>query len=33
MARYPTIQRIHAACMQHPAFDAAQPSKQPDAEP
>ncbi|HZP98431.1 MAG TPA: maleylacetoacetate isomerase [Reyranella sp.] len=33
MARYPTIQRIHAACMKHPAFDAAQPSKQPDAEP
>ena len=33
MARYPTIQRIHAACMQHAAFDAAQPSKQPDAEP
>lgn len=33
MARYPTIQRIHATCMQHPAFDAAQPAKQPDAEP
>ena len=33
MTRYPTIQRIHAACMQHPTFDAAQPSKQPDAEP
>jgi len=33
MARYPTIQRIQAACMRHPAFDAAQPSKQPDAEP
>jgi len=33
MARYPTIQRIYATCMQHPAFDAAQPSKQPDAEP
>ena len=33
MARYPTIQRIHATCLQHPAFDAAQPSKQPDAEP
>ena len=33
MTRYPTIQRIHAACMLHPAFDAAQPSKQPDAEP
>lgn len=33
MARYPTIQRIYDACMKHPAFDAAQPSKQPDAEP
>jgi maleylpyruvate isomerase len=33
MARYPTIQRIHANCMKHPAFDAAQPSRQPDAEP
>lgn len=33
MARYPTIQRIHATCLQHPAFDAAQPAKQPDAEP
>ena len=33
MARYPTIQRIYATCMKHPAFDAAQPSKQPDAEP
>ena len=33
MAKYPTIQRIHATCMKHPAFDAAQPSKQPDAEP
>ena len=33
MANYPTIQRIHATCMKHPAFDAAQPSKQPDAEP
>jgi maleylpyruvate isomerase len=33
MSRYPTIQRIHAACMKHPAFDAAQPSRQPDAEP
>ena len=30
---YPTIQRIYATCMKHPAFDAAQPSKQPDAEP
>ena len=33
MKRFPTIQRIHEACMKHPAFDAAQPSKQPDAEP
>lgn len=33
MSRYPTIQRIHAACLKHPAFDAAQPSRQPDAEP
>ena len=33
MARYPTIQRIHATCMKLPAFDAAQPAKQPDAEP
>lgn len=33
MAKFPTIQRIHATCMKHPAFDAAQPSKQPDAEP
>jgi maleylacetoacetate isomerase len=33
MKRYPTIQRIYDTCMKHPAFDAAQPSKQPDAEP
>ncbi len=33
MARYPTIQRIYRACMELPAFDAAQPAKQPDAEP
>jgi len=33
MGRYPTIQRIYAICMRHPAFDAAQPAKQPDAEP
>ena len=33
MARYPTIQRIYANCMKLPAFDAAQPAKQPDAEP
>src|SRR5215470_12340526 len=33
MSRYPTIQRVYATCMKHPAFDAAQPMKQPDAEP
>jgi maleylpyruvate isomerase len=32
MKRYPTIQRIYDTCMKHPAFDAAQPSRQPDAE-
>ena len=32
MKKYPTIQRIYATCMKHPAFDAAQPDKQPDAE-
>lgn len=32
MTRFPTIQRIFDTCMKHPAFDAAQPSKQPDAE-
>lgn len=32
MKRYPTIQRIYDSCMRLPAFDAAQPSKQPDAE-
>ncbi len=32
MKRYPTIQRIYDACMRLPAFDAAQPGKQPDAE-
>ena len=32
MKRYPTIQRIYDACMRLPAFDAAQPSRQPDAE-
>ncbi len=29
---YPTVMRIFDNCMQLPAFDAAQPSKQPDAE-
>jgi len=33
MKKYPTIQRIYDTCMKLPAFDAAQPSKQPDAEP
>ena len=33
MSRYPTIRRIFDTCMNHPAFDAAQPAKQPDAEP
>ena len=32
MSVYPTIQRIFQACMSLPAFDDAQPSKQPDAE-
>jgi maleylpyruvate isomerase len=32
MQRYPTIQRIFDTCMKHPAFAAAQPSRQPDAE-
>lgn len=33
LAPYPTITRIFEACMALPAFDLAQPSKQPDAEP
>jgi maleylacetoacetate isomerase len=33
MQAYPHIARIHAALMMLPAFDAAQPSKQPDAPP
>ncbi|MCF8531405.1 MAG: maleylacetoacetate isomerase [Reyranella sp.] len=32
MKKYPTIQRIYDTCMKHPAFDAAQPARQPDAE-
>ncbi|ADZ72581.1 maleylacetoacetate isomerase [Polymorphum gilvum] len=32
MAPYPTIRRIHAACMQIPAFVDAAPANQPDAE-
>ena len=31
IARWPTIQRIEAACLAHPAFDAARPENQPDA--
>ncbi|MFI5001199.1 MAG: maleylacetoacetate isomerase [Reyranellales bacterium] len=33
MTRFPTIRRIYDTSMKHPAFDAAQPAKQPDAEP
>lgn len=29
---YPTVMRIFATCMTHPAFAAADPAKQPDAE-
>jgi hypothetical protein len=32
MSKYPTIRRINEACLKLPAFDAAQPEKQPDAE-
>ncbi len=32
MAPYPTIQRIHEACMTIPAFAQAAPDRQPDAE-
>jgi maleylpyruvate isomerase len=32
MTPYPTIQRINAACLAHPAFAAAAPGKQHDAE-
>ncbi|MBB1059017.1 maleylacetoacetate isomerase [Marilutibacter spongiae] len=31
MAPYPTIERIEAACLALPAFDAARPERQPDA--
>jgi len=33
LARYANIMRVFGECMKLPAFDAAQPSKQPDAEP
>ena len=32
LAPYPTVTRIFEVCMKLPAFDRAQPSKQPDAE-
>ena len=32
LAPYPVTMRVFEACMKLPAFDAAQPSKQPDAE-
>ena len=31
MGRFPTLQRIEAACLALPAFDAARPERQPDA--
>lgn len=31
LAPYPTLMRIHAACMELDAFDAAQPARQPEA--
>jgi len=31
LSPYPTIERIFSACMEHKAFDAAQPGKQPEA--
>jgi maleylpyruvate isomerase len=33
LAVYPTLMRVFGACMKLDAFDRAQPSKQPDAEP
>lgn len=32
LAPYPTVARIHARCAAHPAFSAAHPARQPDAE-
>ena len=32
MDPYPRIRAVNEACLAHPAFDAAQPAKQPDAE-
>lgn len=31
LAQYPNIARVEAACLAHPAFDAARPEMQPDA--
>ena len=33
LAQFPTLQRIEAACLALPAFDAARPERQPDAPP
>jgi maleylacetoacetate isomerase len=33
LSKYPTLTRIFDVCMALPAFDQAQPSRQPDAEP
>ena len=33
VATYPTLERIEAACLALPAFDAARPERQPDAPP
>lgn len=33
LSAFPTIMRVFGECMKLPAFDKAQPSKQPDAEP
>lgn len=32
LAPFPTLRRIEVACIEHPAFAAAHPSRQPDAE-
>jgi maleylacetoacetate isomerase len=31
LEHYPTVRRIYDECLQHPAFDQAQPNRQPDA--
>lgn len=33
LARYPTLLRVEEACAAHPAFQAAEPDRQPDAPP